>query len=121
MRIALSLGLAALLLTASFAGADDKDKPKMTIKEVMKVVAKDKLLAKVTDDKGTAEDKKKLLEAFEELAKNSPKEGKGTPEEWKKLTAAIVVAAKDVVDGKEGSLATLKKTAACGDCHKVFK
>ena len=65
MRIALSLGLAALLLTASFAGADDKDKPKMTIKEVMKVVAKDKLLAKVTDDKGTAEDKKKLLEAFE--------------------------------------------------------
>ena len=93
----------------------------MTIKEVMKVVAKDKLLAKVTDDKGTAEDKKKLLEAFEELAKNSPKEGKGTPEEWKKLTAAIVVAAKDVVDGKEGSLATLKKTAACGDCHKVFK
>ena len=117
VRIALSLGLAALLLTASYAGAEDK--PKMTIKEVMKIVAKEKLLAKVTDDKGTAEDKKKLLEAFEELAKNKP--SKGDPENWKKLTGTIVTAAKGVVDGKEGSIDALKKATKCGDCHSAHK
>jgi hypothetical protein len=124
VRIALSLGLAALLLTASLAGADDKDteKPKYTIKEVMKIVAgKDKLLAKVTDGKGTDEDNKKVLEAFEELHKNEPKAGKGSSEDWKKLTAAIVAASKDVVEGKEGAPAALKKAASCGDCHKVWK
>lgn len=117
MRIALSLGLAALFLTASFAGAEDK--PNKTIKEVMKIVAKEKLLAKVTDNKGTDEDKKKLLEAFEELAKNKP--SKGDPENWKKLTGTIVTAAKGVVEGKEGSIDALKKATKCGDCHSAHK
>ncbi len=118
MRIALSLGLAALFLSAGFAMAET-EKPKMTIKEVMKVVAKDKLLAKVTDGKGTDEDKKKLLEVFEELAKNTPK--KGDAESWKKLTASIVESAKGVVEGKEGSIETLKKVSKCGDCHSAHK
>ncbi|MDB5335499.1 MAG: hypothetical protein JWN70_1118 [Planctomycetaceae bacterium] len=118
MRIALSLGLAALFLSAGFVGAEDA-KPKMTTKEVMKVIGKDKLLAKVTDEKGTDEDKKKILEVFEELAKNTPK--KGDAENWKKLTTTIVAAAKDVVDGKEGAIANLKKVSKCGDCHSAHK
>lgn len=119
MRIALSLGLAALFLTAGFAGAEEK--AKYTIKEVMKITAgKDKLLAKVTDGKGSDEDKKKILEAYEELAKN-PAPKKGDPANWKKLTEAIVVAAKDVVEGKEGSLEALKKATKCGDCHSAHK
>lgn len=119
MRIALSLGLAALFLTASYAGADD-EKPKYTIKEVMKQANKDKLLNKVIDGKGSAEDKKKLLELYEAMAKNKP--AKGDAENWKKLNDAIVAAAKDVVDEKEGGIAALKKTAAkCGDCHSAHK
>jgi hypothetical protein len=119
VRIALSLGLAALFLSAGFAGAEDA-KPKYTIKEVMKITAgKDKLLAKVNEGKGTDEDKKKILEAYEELAKNTPK--KGDAESWKKLTTAIVAAAKDVVEGKEGATDALKKATKCGDCHSAHK
>lgn len=118
MRIALSLGLAALILTASYAGADDK--PKYTIKEVMKAAhGKDKLLSKVTDGKASDEDKKKLLEYYEAMAKNKP--AKGTSESWKKLNDAIVAAAKDVVDGKEGAVEALKKATKCGDCHPSHK
>ena len=123
MRIALSLGLVALFLTASMAGADDKDKPKYTTKEVMKLAhGKDKgmpsLLTKITDGKGTDEDKKKILELYEALAKNPTK---GDAADWKKLNDAIITAAKDVVDGKEGSVAVLKKAAACGACHNGHK
>jgi hypothetical protein len=119
VRIALSLGLAALFLTAGYAGAED-EKPKYTIKEVMKIANKEKLLNKVVDGKGTAEDKKKILELYEAMAKNKPP--KGDADSWKKTTEAIVAAAKDVVDGKDGSLDALKKVATkCGDCHKEHK
>ncbi len=118
MRIALSLGLAALFLTAGYAGAEDA-KPKYTIKEVMKLAHKEKLLNKVTDGKGTTDDKKKILELYEEMAKNKPP--KGDADSWKKLNDAIIAAAKDVVDGKDGSIDALKKATKCGDCHSAHK
>ena len=122
MRIALSLGLAALFLAAGIAGAAD-DKPKYTTKEVMKLAhgAKEKLLHKVTEGKASDEEKKKLLELYEEMGKNKPKPGKGDAETWKKMNDAIITAAKGVVEGKEGSAEALKKATKCGDCHQVFK
>lgn len=118
VRIALSLGLAAVLLAASYAGADDK--PKYTTKEVMKEAhGKPKLLNKVLDGKATDDDKKKLLELYEAMAKNKP--AKGDADNWKKLNDAIVAAAKDVVAGKDGSVDALKKATKCGDCHSAHK
>ena len=119
MRIALSLGLAALFLTASFAGAEDKEKAKYTTKEVMKLAHKEKLLNKVLDGKGSAEDKAKILELYEAMAKNKPT--KGEADNWKKLNDAIIAAAKDVVDGKDGASDALKKATKCGDCHSAHK
>lgn len=118
MRIALSLGLAALFLSAGYVGAQDA-KPKYTIKEVMKLAHKEKLLNKVTDGKGSTEDKKKILGLYEEMAKNTP--AKGDKENWKKLNDAIVAAAKDVVEGKDGGIEALKKATKCGDCHSAHK
>lgn len=121
MRIALSLGLAVLFLAAGIAGAAD-DKPKYTTKEVMKLAhGKEKLLNKVVEGKASDEEKKKLLELYEEMGKNKPKPGKGDAETWKKLNDAIITAAKDVVEGKEGSADALKKATKCGDCHSAFK
>ena len=117
MRIALSLGIAALLLAAGYVGADDK--PKYTTKEVMKQFhGKGKLLTKILDGKGTDEDKKKILEVYEEMAKNKTK---GDADDWKKLNDAIVAAAKDVVDGKDGAIPALKKATTCSDCHTGHK
>lgn len=118
MRIALSVGLSLLFLVASFAGADDK--PKYTIAEVMKLAhKKGGLLSKVTDGKATDEDKKKLLELYEAMAKCKPT--KGDADNWKKLNDAIVTAAKEVVDGKEGAVKALKKATNCLDCHPTYK
>lgn len=119
MRIALSLGLLALFVSAGFLQADDDKKPKFTIKEVMKEHKKDKLRDKVTSGKASDEEKKKLLEMYEAMAAN--KAPKGEPESWKKLNDAILAAAKDVVDGKDGSADALKKATACGDCHSAHK
>lgn len=120
MRMTLSLGLAALMLAAGYVGAEDA-KPKYTIKEVMKQAhgKPAKLLAKVLDGKGTDDDKKKILELYEEMAKN--KAPKGDADNWKKLNDAVVAAAQEVVDGKEGGIAALKKATTCGDCHSAHK
>lgn len=117
MRIALSLALAALMITAGYVSADDK--PKNTIKEVMKKAHKDKLLNKVLDGKASDDDKKELLSLYEDMAKGTP--SKGDADSWKKLNDAIVAAAKDVVAGKDGSTDALKKATKCGDCHSAHK
>jgi hypothetical protein len=97
----------------------------LTIKDVMdkahKPAAKGKptLLQKAISAKGTAEDKKMLLELYEALGKNKPP--KGDEDDWKKRTDAIVAAAKDLVDGGKGAAGKLTKAANCNACHKAHK
>jgi len=114
----LMLGLFAAVVGFAPA-ADDDDKPKHTIKEVMKIAHKDGLLKKITDGTGTDDDKAKLLELYTELGKNAPP--KGDKKNWEKLNTALVDAAKQVKEGKEGAIDALKKASACGVCHKAHK
>jgi hypothetical protein len=116
VRIALSLGLMALFVTAGYLRADDK--PKYTVKEVMKECKPKGVIKKVLAGEGTDADKKKTLELFQALAAAKPK---GDADSWKKFNDPIVAAAKDVVDGKDGAVAALKKAANCSDCHAEFK
>jgi len=118
VRIALSLSLVALFVSAGFLNADDK-KPKYTIKEVMKEHKKGKLRDTVLGGKASDEEKKHLLELYEAMAAGKP--SKGEADSWKKLNDAIVAAAKDVVEGKDGAIDALKKATACGDCHSAHK
>jgi hypothetical protein len=98
--------------------ADDGEKPKYTIKQVMKEAHKDGLFKKVVDGKGSDDDKSKLLELYEALEKNKPP--KGTMKEWETRTQLIVAAAKQVVEGT-GAESMLKKAVNCVDCHMAHK
>jgi hypothetical protein len=98
--------------------AQDKDKPKYDIKEIMEMAHKDGLLKKAVTMRGTKEDKKKLLELYTALSENTPK--KGDKEVWKQKTEAIVKAAQALVAGEADADALIKATN-CLDCHKQFK
>ena len=98
------------LLLANLRAADEK--PKFTIKEVMKL-HKDKLNEKFSKGEATKEEKEKLLEGYEALVKNKPP--KGEEKDWKEKTEALVKAVK--ADDKEA----YKKAVNCGACHSAHK
>ena len=110
-----ALGWVALSLATN---AED-EKPKYTIKQVMKTCMKGGLCKKVADGKATDEEKKQLVEHFTALAANTPP--KGEAESWKEKTSALLAAAKDCEAGKEGAGAALGKAANCGMCHSAHK
>jgi surface antigen len=111
--------LACGWLAFSVATTAEDEKPKATIKEVMKACMKGGLCKKVADGKATEEEKKKLVEQFEALAANKPP--KGDEASWKEKTAALLSAAKDCEAGKEGAGAALGKAANCMMCHSAHK
>jgi hypothetical protein len=114
----LMLGMIANALASR---ADDGDKPKHTIKEVMKIAhnPKTSLAKKVISGSASDDEKKELVALYVDLGKNTPK--KGTPEAWKDKTDAVVQAAKDVEAGKPGAAAALQKAINCANCHKEHK
>src|SRR5678815_4902314 len=108
-------GLAAL----GYTTLAEEEKPKHTIKAVMKTCMKEGLCKKVADGKASADEKKQLAELFTALAANKPP--KGGADSWKDKTGALVEASKEVVAGKEGAEAKLGKAANCMACHKEHK
>ena len=117
----MTMGLAAGL--GVFGAADDA-KPKYEIEEIMEQAhkapkGKASLLQLVVKGKASEEQKKQLLEYYQELAKNKPP--KGELKDWQKRTSALVKAAKDAVKGKEGSPQELLKAANCKACHQMHK
>ena len=107
----------ALFVTAGYLRAEDK--PKYTIKDVMKECKPKGVIKKVISGMGSDDEKKKVLELLEALAANKP--SKGDTDSWKKFNDPIVAAAKDVVEGKDGAVAALKKAVNCADCHAEHK
>lgn len=95
------------------------EKPKHTIKEIMKEHKKGALKDKVLEGTASADEKKKLVELYTELGKSKPP--KGSEENWKKLSDALVKAAKEVADGKDSGIDDLKKAVNCGACHSAHK
>ncbi len=99
------------VVSVSVTAADD-EKPKYTIKEVMKL-HKEKLHEKFQKGEASKDEVAKLQEAYEAMGKNEPP--KGDKEEWKKKSEALVKAVKD--DDKDA----FKKAVNCGDCHSAHK
>lgn len=122
VKYCLAATLALGLLANAFALRADDDKPKHTIKEIMKAAhggGKNSLANKVASGNASEEEKKTLVQLYSDLAKNTPK--KGSPEGWKEKTEAVVKAAKDVEAGKEGAATALKQAINCMACHKEYK
>jgi hypothetical protein len=111
------LALAYLVGTGNAGG--DKDKPKHTIKEVMKIAHKDGLLKKVAGGTASKDEQKQLAELYKALSQNTPP--MGDAQVWKKNTARMVALAEAVVNGDEKAAKTLAKTVNCAACHKLFK
>lgn len=122
MQRVLPVAVLALVVGSTFAlsllQAQD-DKPKHTIKDVMKKAqAKTGLLNKVTGGTASKEEKAELVELYTALGKNKPPKGEASS--WKEKTDAILAAAKEAQEGK----GTDKLKSAAGDCkgcHSVHK
>jgi cytochrome c556 len=115
-----SITAGALVLTlASVTGISMAENSEETIKKVMKVAMKGGLCKSVASGKATKEQKKELLELFQNLAKAEP--SKGDAESWKAKTEALVAAAQGAVDGKDGAGAQLKTASNCKACHDAHK
>jgi len=90
------------------------------VKEVMALhKGKESFLANVLAGKGSDDDLKKLVGAYEVLAAQKPPTGdEGS---WKNLTAALLAAAKDAQAKKEGAIEKLKAASNCKACHEPHK
>jgi cytochrome c553 len=113
MRKTFSLLAIVAIVTTTWLAAHAADKPKHTIKEVMKVAHKGGLMKKVADGNASDDEKKQLVELYESLAANKPP--KGDDADWKTKTDALLTSAK-AADGK-----TLLKAANCKACHEAHK
>jgi hypothetical protein len=105
-------------LAVSLFAAED-EKPKASIKEVMKVCMKGGLCGKVAKGEASEEEKKKLAGLFAALHEAKPPKGEAAS--WDAKTKALVDAANDVLAGKEGAGDKLKAAANCMECHKAHK
>ncbi len=113
MRKTFSLLAIVALVTTTWMAAHAADKPKHSIKEVMKVAMKGGLNKKVADGGASDDEKKQLVEMYESMVANTPK--KGDAADWKTKTDALLTAAK----GTDG--AALLKAANCKACHDSHK
>jgi cytochrome c553 len=111
--------LTVVAVSGLVVGAADDEKPKYTIKEVMKKAHKDGLMKKLSEGGGTKADAEELLDLYKALGKNKPP--KGEPGSWEAKTKVLVDAAQKVVDDKPGAREELKKAANCAECHKAHK
>jgi len=116
LLIALTMSLLGLALPSS---GEEKDKPKYTIKEVMKIAHKEKLLDKVAKGDASDAEKKQLVDLYTALGMNKPP--KGEAKDFTEKVKPLIEAAKDVVAGKEGAGKDLKKAVQCKACHDIYK
>src|SRR6185436_4850347 len=90
------------------------------IKEVMALhKGKESFLANILAGKGSDDDLKKLVTAYEVMAAQKPP--KGDEASWKTLTSAALASAKDAAAKKEGALDKLKAATNCKACHDAHK
>jgi hypothetical protein len=115
--VVVGLAICALI---GVSAASSVSAPPGTIKDVMALhKGNDSLLKKITDGKGTDEDHKKLLEAYEAMATMKPP--KGDEASWKMKNEALIAAAKELVEKKAGAVDKLKAASNCKGCHSAHK
>ena len=121
MLRALWSGLTILAAAVSIGWGTGDRTDELTIKDIMHEAHRkpDELLKKVATGQATEQQKKRLLELYEALAKNEPPQGDASS--WKAKTDLLIAAAKAAVEGKPDAGAQLNKAANCKSCHEEHK
>jgi hypothetical protein len=114
-----ALLLPCILFAAALSAAEPH--PKYTIKEVMKTLHKgeDNIAKHVLQGKGTKEEIAKLVEYYQSLPLDTPKQG--DPQIWKQKATALYSSARALQAGQPNALAAYKDAVNCKACHKQFK
>lgn len=117
------------LLTAALLGGlafaplvlAEGQKPKFTVKEVMKEIHKgqDNIGKRAASGSASKEDIAKLAEYYESLPLNEPPRGEMAS--WKEKTAALIKASRALKSGDAGAAEAFKNAANCKACHNVHK
>ncbi len=126
-RIAPAALILGLVIGLTLVRADDT--PKYTVKQVMDMAHKDNkdtgelsLFTKLKKSTDPDEQKKlgaQLADLYTILGQNKPP--RGDADDWTKRVDVIVADAKDVADGKDGSIDALKKANDCRGCHMAHR
>ena len=113
--------LLGCVLLATALASRAAQKPKYTVKDVMKAVHKgeDNIGKRVVKGEASKEDIAKMVEYYQSLPLNDPP--RGDKADWDKRTAALLKAAEDVKSGKPGAVAEYKEAANCKACHTEHK
>lgn len=113
--------LSVTTICAMAALAADEEKPKYTIKEVMKQghAGKMSLVKKVVANEAGADEKQMLLEMYKAMAAQDPPRGEAA--NWKTKTDALVAATQGVIDNKDGAAKALETASNCAACHGAHK
>ena len=115
--VVVGLAICALI---GVSAASSVSAPPGSIKDVMALhKGKDSLLNKITSGKGSDEEHKQLLEAYEAMAKFKPPQGDEAS--WKMKSDALIAAAKELVEKKAGAAEKLKAASNCKGCHTAHK
>lgn len=118
--LAILAGMAVLAIVAIADGNAD-EKPKYTIKEVMRQAHNREtgLLGKVSGGKASKEEKEKLLELYRALAANTPP--RGEEQSWKEKTTSLIEAANAAVADDKDAGKKLTSAANCNGCHNEHR
>lgn len=116
--IAVILGASFILTPIALRAAQ---KPKYTVKDIMKAINKgdDNIGKRAAKGQASPEDLAKMVEYYESLPLNDPP--RGDKSSWEHKTAALLAAAKDLKAGKPNALQAYKEAANCKACHTEHK
>jgi hypothetical protein len=118
-RTLITSAIVAAVAVPTLLAADDK--PKYSVKDVMKALHKgdENVGKKVSRGQGDAADFAKLVDYYESLPANKPP--RGDQSSWDTKTAALVKSAKSLKAGEAGALEAYKAAANCKACHTAHK
>jgi hypothetical protein len=123
VRCFLVAALTLALVGLGTIPARQDDKPRYTIKEIMRLAHRPEkgegLLRKVVGGRATEDEKKKLVELYVALGQNKPP--RGDAKDWKDRTDALIKAAREEAAGEPGAYKSLLNAAICADCHERHK
>jgi cytochrome c553 len=97
------------------------NKPKYTIKEVMKEIHKgeDNIGKRASRGQASKEDINKMVEYYASLPLNDPP--RGDKQSWQEKTAALVKASQELKAGAPNAVDHYKAAANCKACHQAHK